>query len=103
MYKRIVPSTTTLEVNDSYEGEAIEVKVRRIVNQNEPITDGAPRIYTERKDGVKAEYNIRTDRFELAVMATEHMAKEHLAKRTERISKESGGAESIPATGENNT
>ena len=38
----------------------IEEKVRRIVNNNEPITDGAPIIFTEKKDGVLPEYNIRT-------------------------------------------
>ena len=47
---------------ECYEGEQIEEKVRRIVNNNEPITDGAPIIFTEKKDGVLPEYNIRTDR-----------------------------------------
>ena len=48
----------TVEV---YEAESIEEKVRRILDENEPITDGAPIIYTELKDGVRPEYNIRTD------------------------------------------
>ena len=33
-------------------GESIENKVRRITENNEPITDGAPIIYTNRDDGV---------------------------------------------------
>ena len=45
---------------ESYEGETIEQKVERIVNNNEPITDSAPQIFTERKDGVQAAYNVRT-------------------------------------------
>ena len=45
-----------------YEAESIEEKVRRIVNENEPIEDGAPIIFQERIDGVKPEFNIRTDR-----------------------------------------
>ena len=36
-----------------YEAESIEEKVRRIVNENEPIEDGAPIIFQERIDGVK--------------------------------------------------
>lgn len=75
----------TLTINDSYIGETIEEKVRRVTRQNEPIEDGAERIYTERKDGVLPEYNIRTDRFELAVDAMDTIAKSKLASREERI------------------
>ena len=32
------------------QGESIEEKVRRVVDNNEPIEDTAPMIYTERKD-----------------------------------------------------
>ena len=45
------------------EAEKIAEKVRRIVNNNEPITDGAPIIFTEKKHGVLPEYNIRTDSY----------------------------------------
>lgn len=48
------------------EGEPIEHKIERIVSNKEPITDGAPDIFTERKDGVISAYNIRTDRWEIA-------------------------------------
>ena len=51
---------------ECFEGEQIEEKVRRIVNNNEPITDGAPIIFTEKKDGVLPEYNIRTDRWPIS-------------------------------------
>ena len=75
-------------VNTSTEGETIETKIERIVNQNEPIEDGAPLIYTERKDGVKPEYDIRTDRWDIAVEAMNTIAKTNVAKRTEKIEKE---------------
>ena len=48
-----------------YEAESIEEKVRRIVNECEPIEDGAPIIFQERIDGVKPEFGYRdweTDR-----------------------------------------
>lgn len=75
---------TTLEVNQSTQGETIEQKVERIVTLREPIKDGAPRIYTERKDGVQPAYNIRTDRFEVAVEAMEKVTKSNIAKREQR-------------------
>lgn len=105
MYKQIKYEGTTIKHNKSYDGESIEAKVRRIVNNKEPIKDGAPTIYTERKEGVLPSYNIRTDRFEVAVEAMEGVSKAHLAKREERAAKivemkkkEDGGAESIQGT-----
>lgn len=49
----------------TYQGEDIEVKVKRITENNEPIKDGAPITYTEKKDGVRPEFDIRTDKWEL--------------------------------------
>lgn len=100
---------TSLEVNNTYEGETIEEKVRRILNNNEPITDGAPIIWTERKDGVKPEHDIRTDRWELAIEAMDNVNRSKLAKREQGIAERegkiidikkgnNGGAESIGGT-----
>ena len=50
---------TTLKGQGTYEGEAIEQKIARIFNNGEPISDGAPLIYTERADGIQDAYNIR--------------------------------------------
>lgn len=65
------------------EGETIEQKVERIVNNKEPIKDGAPEIYTERKQGVVQAYNIRTDRWEVAINAMDKVQKSLAAKREE--------------------
>lgn len=81
MYKYSKGRKTTLEVNDSLEGESIEMKVRRITENKEPIKDGAPEIFTERKEGVNSAYNIRTDRWEVAVDAMDAVNKSILAKR----------------------
>lgn len=62
------------------EGESIENKVQRITENNEPITDGAPIIYTNRNDGVLPAYNIRTDRWEIAQQAMEAVNQANLAK-----------------------
>lgn len=86
MFKRKVkPGRTTLRVNNTYEGESIEHKINRIVNNKEPIKDGAPIQYTDRKDGVRPEFDIRTDRFEIAVEAMDKVSKTHLANRENRL------------------
>lgn len=70
-------------VKTNYEfnqGESIEEKVKRITENNEPITDGAPIIYTNRDDGVLPAYNIRTDRWEVAQQAMDAVNQANLAK-----------------------
>lgn len=62
------------------EGERIERKVARIVENNEPITDGAPIIYTKREDGVLPAYDIRTDRWEIAQQAMDAVNQANIAK-----------------------
>lgn len=80
--KRIeIKNNSSLSINKSYEGESIEDKLERIIQQKEPITDGAPLVFTERKNGVMPEYNIRTDRFEVALNAMDAVQKSTMAKR----------------------
>ena len=43
--------------------------------------DGAPPIYTDRKEGVKEAYNIRTDRWDIAVNAMDAVSRSKAAKR----------------------
>ena len=71
------PVKTNYEFQD---GENIETKVKRITENNEPITDGAPIIYTNRDDGVLPAYNIRTDRWEVAQQAMDAVNQANLAK-----------------------
>ena len=76
---------TLFKINDSYEGVTIEQKIEKIMNAKEPIDETAPIIYTERKKGVQAEYNIRTDRFEVALEAMDKVSASYQAKREQRI------------------
>lgn len=103
MYKKNVEySKTSLKVNQAVEGETIEQKVERVTVNKEPIKDGAPLIYTERKDGVQAGYDIRTDRFEVAIEAMDYVAKSVQAKRDNnakmKIIKDDGTAEPTQGT-----
>ena len=81
MYKAKEFTKTCLKINDSLEGETLEQKMERITNNKEPIKDGSPLIYTERSEGVLAGYNVRTDRFEIAVEAMDKVHKANTAKR----------------------
>lgn len=85
MYKVPLMKKSSITSVELLEGETIEQKVERIQNNKEPIKDGAPEIFTERKDGVLAAYNIRTDRWEVACEAMNHVAGSIAAKREERL------------------
>lgn len=64
-YRKVKYAKSTIKSVPVYEGERIETKVERIVNNNEPITDGAPINYTE-KGELNPNYDHRTDRWEIA-------------------------------------
>lgn len=85
MYNKPKASKTTLDVNQTYQGETIEQKINRIVNNKEPISDGAPLVYTDRKDGVQPQYDIRTDRWDIAIDAMDTVTASHQAKRELRL------------------
>lgn len=85
MYKKAKFEETSINTNDSYEGETIEQKVERILSNNDAITDGAPIVYQERNEGVQPAYDIRTDRFEIAVDAMDKVNSSKQASREERI------------------
>lgn len=85
MYKKIKVVKSNLSGVKSYNAESIERKVERILSNKEPIKDGAPIIYTERKDGVLPSCNIRTDRFEVAVDAMDKVTASHIAKREAKV------------------
>lgn len=93
------PEKTVLSRNTSYIGEAIEIKVKRILNNKEPISDASPLIFTERKDGVLPQYDIRTDRFEIAIEAMDAASKSHIAKREERAKLEEQAKEGMKKEG----
>jgi len=83
-YKKAVKSQ--LKSVEVLEGEPIELKIERIVSNKEPITDGAPSIFTERKEGVISAYNIRTDRWEIASEAMDKVSGSVQAKRDAKAS-----------------
>lgn len=108
MYHYKNSKRTSITRNESYTGESIEQKMVRITQNKEPIKDGAPLVYTPRKDGVRPEHNIRTDRWEIALEAMDKVTAAHLARREQWIESlnkkpddksKDGGAEPIQGTG----
>ena len=93
MYTKNVPLETTLEINDSYIGETIEQRVEKMVYNNEPIADGSPLIYTDRRKGVIPETNIRTDRFDIALENMDKVHTDKLAKRVELYQPKDGSTQ----------
>ena len=95
MYKEWINRPTYgIRKNDSYEAEPLEVKLRRATEEKKPIEAVAPMIYTEKSKGVIPEYDIRTDRFELAQKAMEKL---NSVKFSEVAKNEAiPGAENVP-------
>ena len=85
-YVKLIHKTSMSPI-ETFEGEFIEEKVARVLESGEPITDTAPIIYTAKEDGVLPAYNIRTDRFDIAMDAydkiTRNSAKKEIAPKPE--------------------
>lgn len=77
----------------TYEAEPREVKLRKIISgESSSMEDGVfPTIYTEKKDGVLPEYDIRTDRFEVAIDAMDKINQ----SAANQIAKNKGETESV--------
>ena len=87
MYKTPIIERSSIKTNASNEGETLEEKIDRFVNNKETITDqGSPKIYMERSEGINKAYNFRTDRFEVAIEAMDKVAKSYAARREELVS-----------------
>ena len=57
--------------------------IKRAVTEMTPIEENAPIIYTPRKEGVKAEYNVRTDRMDIALEAATAYNEHYYGQRKE--------------------
>lgn len=81
------------EPNLTYQAEPREVKLRKIINgEANNMEDGVfPTIYTEKKDGVQPEFDIRTDRFEIALDAMDKINQ----STANQIAKNKGETEAV--------
>lgn len=83
--------------NLTYQAEPREVKLRKIINgEANNMEDGVfPTIYTEKKDGVQPEFDIRTDRFEVALDAMDKINQ----SAASQIAKSSGETDAVKNIG----
>lgn len=79
--------------NLTYQADPREVKLRKIISgESSNMEDGVfPTIYTEKKDGVQPEFDIRTDRFEVAIDAIDKINQ----SAANQIAKSSGETEAV--------
>ena len=84
-YKRNTITKTSIRCNESQPGERIEEKIERLLNNKEPIRDTAPQVFTDRQDGVKPEYDIRTDKWEEAASADRVLAEVSILNQGTRL------------------
>ena len=89
-YSKPSKNNNRLKSIEIYEGESIETKCARILQNKEPITDTAPIIYTTKEDGVLPAYNIRTDRFDIAMDAYDKITRSS-AKKEQAVKPEDFG------------
>lgn len=89
------------------EGETLIKKIQRILDENEPLTDGAPMIYTPKQAGVRDDCNIRTDKWVLAMNAMDRVNSykltEYLKEGTTEAPSKPDGQKEEGATGSNPT
>ena len=79
---------TGIQRNESTIGEPIEQRIYRMVYEKEPINDAVPTHYQTKKEGVQAAYNIRADKFDIALDAMTTASKIATSKGQETIKKE---------------
>lgn len=87
-HRAIQNNKRTLNTTESFIGKSLEEKVYEAVNSKAPIEAVAPMVYTERKEGVRPETNIRTDRFEIAQEAMTNIAAGIRVRRAKRMTEE---------------
>ena len=80
------------------EGETLIKKIQRIMDENEPLKDGAPLIYTPKQAGVRADCDIRTDKWDIAMKAmkrvNEYKLSEYLKDGSTEAPTQKEGSES---------
>lgn len=81
MFKKPNYKCVAIKAGISYEAESIEKYLQKVVENKEPIESAAPMLYTPREEGVLPQYDIRTDRWDLALEATDKISKSLNAKR----------------------
>lgn len=96
-YKIPTYHSTQIEIDETIEGSTLELKIAKMLENNEPLKADIGLLYTERKAGVLPGTNVRTDRWEIAADAMDKISKSKIAKRDNFTIIEGGNAPSTDA------
>lgn len=77
---RIIRKSFTQFGVESYEGQSIEDRCKKLVETGEPIKDTSPLIYTPKEKGVMPQYDVRADKWDIAQSAMDRVNRERIAK-----------------------
>ena len=106
MKKGVFSAESNTQFKSSYyEGESIEEKVDRLMTEQQPIEadPNAAKIYTKRSDGVLPQYNIRTDKWEIAQSTMDEANRVKIAKSEALTEQLEGEDETAKESSEQNT
>lgn len=96
-YRPVSFTRTQLSGVPTYEGQWLHHKIRKMLDQEESIDEISARIYTEKKDGVLPDYDIRTDKWEHASQAMDVVHKNEIAKGMPSAPEDKEGADIKPS------
>lgn len=89
MYKERIYNRTSLSRNEGVEGETIEMMMERALqNTGDTKMLEVPNkelIYQAREEGINPAYNVKTDKFEEAIKATDKVTAHMRAKTNEKV------------------
>lgn len=99
---RVITKSFTQFGVESYKGQSIEDRCKKLVETGEPIKDTSPLIYTPKEKGVMPQYDVRADKWDIAQSAMDRVNKERIAKgqqppseATEKKDTAQGGATNV--------
>jgi hypothetical protein len=85
MYNNAISSNGTLHVNQSQTGQTIESQIINAQTKGEKLEGNSVLQYSERREGVKPQFDIRTDRFDVALDGFTKIEKSQYAKRQAKL------------------
>lgn len=85
MYRKQPMQSQKLKMSESTTGEMLEIKIARLMSNKETPDQTVPLIYTERSEGIQPAYDIRTDKWDIALDGMAKVAQTHVMRREMRI------------------
>ena len=85
---RIITESFTQFGVETYEGQSIEDRCKKLVETGEPIKDTSPLIFTPKEKGVMPQYDVRADKWDIALNAMDRVNRERIAKGQQPPSEE---------------